>query len=124
MSSWQTPQLRTWLTSDIGAVGSLLRTIVWMLPWQPWQDSGLPPLTLACTLPWNGVISSSWQSMQTSKDTGPSALRGCLTVAAVTWHSTHSRRLCAETLNSASLTASDLPASSFISGSSWQSRHF
>jgi len=45
MSSWQAPQLRTWFTSDIGAFGSLLRGVVWMLPWQPWQVAGLPPFT-------------------------------------------------------------------------------
>ena len=37
---------------------------MWTLPWQPWQVAGLPPFILAWTLPWNGVISSTWHSMQ------------------------------------------------------------
>jgi hypothetical protein len=61
--------------------------------------------------------------MQTSNDTGPSALRGCLTVPAVTWHSTHSTRLCAPALNASSWTAIDSPASFVNSASSWQFRH-
>ena len=120
MSLWQPPQLRTWLRSDIGAFGSLLRGVVWTLPWQPWQVAGLPPLILAWTLPWNGVISSTWHSMQTSNVTGPSGCRLplCFTVSAAVWHSTQSRRLWAPVLNCASMTAMDFPASFAISGSS------
>ncbi len=118
MPSWQTPQLRTWFSADIGAAGSRLRTAVWTLPWQPWQDFGSSPLAAACTLLRKTLVSSSWQSMQTSKDTGPSVLRGCLVLRAAEWHSTQSRRLCAETSNCAAWTASDSPASFLISASS------
>ena len=64
--------------------------------------------------------------MHTSKDTGPSGWRLplCFTPRAAVWHSTQSSFLCAETANWASCTATDLPASSFISASSWQLKHF
>ena len=126
MSSWQPPQVLIWLTGDSGDSGSPPLKTVCRLPWQPVQSlmARSPLARRPWMLPAMALNSSSWQSWHTCGLTGPSGLRGCLISSAASWQSAQSSLRCAERPKCTADTASDLPSSDFISGSSWQLRHF
>ena len=126
MSSWQPPQVLIWFTGDSGDSGSPPLNTVCRLPWQPLQSlmARSPWARRPWMLPAMALNSSSWQSWHTWGLTGPSGLRGWRISRADSWQSAHSSLRCAERPKWAADTDSDLPSSSFISGSSWQLRHF